>query len=271
MRAISTVLDVAVFLLLLSAAIGTLVVAPTGEPAPVTVDETATTLATTTTALDYDLHGDPRRAHGTVAVLLARAAVANATIGDYGLSPSESFLRGIRQTTRSRTPDHNRTQVVARWEPYRGAPLAGKITVGTSPPAGTDVTTATLTVTSPVESVGEAEGDAKDRDYCSVARVTAEAVTEALLPETRLAASAGAQSPTALVSAQRFQFLASALDVDIKNSLQRGNVTRANALVTNALADRFCRDMRERFASPTAAAKAGNTATVNIVVRRWDG
>ncbi len=271
MRAISTVLDVAVFLLLVSAAIGTLALAPTDEPDPVTVDDTATTLATTTAEIDYDLRGADRRAHGTVALLLGRAAVGNLTLDGHGVSTTEGFRQRVRETTLARTPDGNRTQVLVRWEPYRGAPLAGRISVGPHPPTGTDVTTATLTVPSPFEPAGLSASNVTDRGYRGVAHATAETVTDALLPDTRLEASAGERSPTAVVTAQRFQSLASVLGVDCENLLQRGAVSQAEAVVTDALADRLFRDMRDRFESPTTATRAVDTATVDIVVRRWTG
>ena len=66
MRAISTVLDVALFVLLVSAAVGTLTLAGPPTKADSSVDETADVLATSTLSVEYELRGQTRHAHGTV-------------------------------------------------------------------------------------------------------------------------------------------------------------------------------------------------------------
>jgi hypothetical protein len=270
MRAISTVLDVAVFLLLLSASVGTLAMIPDFQTGPVTVDDTATVLGTTTAKIEHGVRGSERRAHGTLAVLLGRAAVANSSIEGESLAPSRSDFGGqVCSTTRARIADPNRTNIAVSWEPYGGAPLRGSVTVGPAPPPAADVTVATLTVPSPAETHQEDALRVVDGGYQAVATVVANAVAETLLPGSRLEASASRQSPTAVVSSTRFRAFSAGLGLSVDSLLAEGKISTARNRVSQALADRFAADMRERFATPERAASAVRVGTIDVVIRRW--
>lgn len=270
MRAISTVLDVAVFLLLVSASVGALTLAPQHQPDRVTVDTTATTLATTTADVTYTLQGEQRHAHGTIGTLLARAAVERAVISGHPLSSSSQFVDRVRAVTRARISSPTRTQVIAHWVPYRGAPIRGRVTVGSAPPAGADVTVATLSIPAPFTPVPLAPPSDVNDTFHRLARVTASAIADQLLPKTRLEVSASSESPTAAITAHRFHVFASALDLELGAALQQGDIALARSLVTDALAETFAREMRSRFESPTAGRGAVRITTVDLVVRRWD-
>lgn len=270
MRAISTVLDVAVFLLLLSASVWTVAMIPDFQTEHVTVDDTATVLGTTTAQIEHDVRGSERQAHGTLAVLLGRAAVANSSLDGESLAPSRGDFGGhVCSTTRARIAEPNRTHVSVNWEPYHGAPLRGTVSVGPAPPPAADVTVATLAVPSPAETRQEDALGVADDGYRAVASVVASAVAETLLPDSRMEASASRQSPTAVVSSTRFRAFSAGLDVSVDSLLAEGGVSTARNRVSQALADRFAADMRERFATPGRAARAVRVRTIEVVIRRW--
>ncbi|MFC4549912.1 hypothetical protein ACFO3H_06315, partial [Halorussus sp. GCM10023401] len=146
MRATSTVLDVALCLLFVTASVVTLVGAPSErEPSRDTAETTAGVVATSTANVTYALGDErrPRTVHDTLAGLLATAAVTNATVEGHqrGLFPhSGGFRRAVARTVAAslrRTAirgatgrDDLRAQVVARWEPYWGSALRGRVTAG---------------------------------------------------------------------------------------------------------------------------------------------
>lgn len=269
MRAISTVLDVAVFLLLLSAAVGMLSLSPAGEPNPVESDDAATMLAATTADITYTLAGAERHAHGTVATLVAHGAVANVSIDGHSVRSSRSYREQLENVLYDRTPAANRTQMVARWEPYRGAPVSGEMTLGSTPPPGADVSARRLRVPGPAAPIQSTAKNLGADGYRDVAAVAAREVTSTLLPGTRVDASASRDSPTAAIAEERFRSFASALDVSVDAQLDAGDVSSARRQVTAALTDQFERDMRHRFDSPRRAAESLRTGTVDIVLRRW--
>jgi hypothetical protein len=74
-RAVSTVVDVSLAILLVSAAAVALVTIPPAEPDPPDPDATARTVLASTTTVSYG-QGDERVASGRVSTLLAHAALA---------------------------------------------------------------------------------------------------------------------------------------------------------------------------------------------------
>ena len=272
MRAVSTVLDVSLFLLLVSAAVGTLVLANPPEPTETDADETAELLASSTLSVEYDIRGETRRAHGTMGSLLARAATADASMNGRPLSSMDgSFRETVRTGVRERLAAPNRTRVVARWWPYRGAPLGGTVTVGPTPPPGTDVHTATVSVPAPVQDSAPAAVAAESAvgRYDAVARTVAAAVADGLLPENRVDASAVRESPTAIASAHRYRAVGRATDADVTGPLAAGAVETAHERAVDGLTAALAEDMREQFETPASAADAVRTGTVRITVRRW--
>lgn len=270
MRAISTVVDVTVFLLFVSAAVVTLTVAPGPEPEPVIVDDRAELLASSTADVEYTLWGSDRSAHGTVATLLAHAAVANATVDGRPVSAAEDdFLEEVSNATRRTLGPPNRTQVLVIWEPYRGAPVRGTVRVGAEPPPGRDVTVGTISVPGPVDPALEGELRTPD-GFHGVASVVARATADALLPAGQAALPSGRVSAASVVGSSRLATLAEATGVPIDRQLARGNVSAARQRVIAGLTARYKRDMRERFETPREAAEAVSAGTVRITVRRWE-
>lgn len=271
MRAISTVLDVAVFLLLVSAAVGTLVYADAPSQTATDADETAEVIASSTLSIEYDLGGETRRAHGTVGVLLARAAVANVSFGGTTSSLGHGdFAATVRAKTRSRLVAPNRTRIVARWTPYRGGLLQGRVNVGPSPPDGVDVHSATVTVPAPIPDSRRRAIGHSGEGHDGVAHHVAAATVDGLLPDNRIDAAAFRQSTAATVTTNRYEAITEVTGTDRSGLLASGSVRAAHRRVTADLARTFATDMRERFDGPVAAAKATRTGVVRITVRRWE-
>jgi len=269
MRAVSTVLDVAVFLLLVSAAVATVVYAPAPVESGVDAGETASVLATTTATVEYDIHTEHRRSHGTLATLLARAAVANTTVNGSPVTVlTDEFRAAVRTATREALVAPNQTHVTATWQPYRGAPVRGRVSVGSPPPAGADVAAATVRIPSPVDATAT-QTLSRLSGYRGLARHVARPVTTGLLPSTALDASLGQGTPTAVASSRRFRAFEAALGLTVDPELASRNVSAAHARVTAALAADFRVDMRRQFRSPGAARQALRTGIVTITVRRW--
>jgi len=283
MRAVSTVLDVTVCLLLVSAAVLVVALPETGPPPERTVDETATLLATTTGDVEYRLSTEAfeggatgtdthieesrwlhdRTRHGTVAGLLARAAVANATLDGRDVAPETvGFRRAVRDETRPLLPE--RTSVQVRWEPYPDAPLSGTIQVGEPPPAGVDTRVATLTI--PVPDFAERETDPA-RSYDAVATATATAIVKAMAP--RPAGELPA-SDRLIVRAtmRRYSVFASGSKPAAVDPTE-ADPARLEKRAIDGLAGRLAADMRAEFDTPAEAAAATEPGVVRIRVTRW--
>jgi len=291
MRGISTVVDTTLFLLLLGGAAATLVAgtASVGPPPSATdpADETAELLVTTTATVDYELTPTTpeadgvsyesragqfdRTAHGTTAGLLATATRSGAAIDGERLAPaSGGFERAVRNETR-RTVSRRGTAVgvTAVWEPYADAPMGHRIHVGPEPPATADVHAARHSVDSGVASADDrARAAARSDGFDGVARVVAATVVEGFFPPAETRVALRGDAPTDTLTAHRYRRVARLVDAPLLD-LRNGTVAPANRHLTDALADRFGTDMRDRFESPLAAARAVSVGEVRIVVRTW--
>jgi hypothetical protein len=289
-RAVSTVLDVGVCLLLVSAAVGTLAL-PSGAPEQATprADPAATVeaLATGAVSVSYDLDtgglaGDAARtsasgelarvAHGSYAGLLAEAAVENATLDGRELSgASDGFERQVRAAVRNVTrTTGGRTRVTATWVPYPGAPTRGVVAAGPRPPPDATVAAATMTVPSRFRASRErARHAARRNGYRGVALVLARTTVAGWFPpdDTRLALRG--DHPVDALLAQRYRRTATTLGTTVADPVRDLEPRRANARLVAALARRFEADLRSRFDSPDAAADAARVGEVRVVVETW--
>lgn len=270
MRAVSTVVDVTVCLLLVSAAVAALAVPAVQVPAA-GADETADALAKTTANVSVQTEaggraGHRRRVSGTHAGLLGRAALANLRLDGRPLTRTADEFRAAvaNETARVLAWSPQRTSVTAVWEPYGGAPLSGQIRVGSRPPRGVDVSTATLGVPVPVEDCSANASSAAD-DYDPVGRVVARCVVDVTLPRDAIEMP-DPSSPAGNASRRRLR----AYEGVLRSNGSEGDVETRVARVEAALAERLTADMRERFESPATAAAAVRTGTVRIVVRAWE-
>ncbi|NHN47449.1 hypothetical protein G9464_07550 [Halostella sp. JP-L12] len=275
-RAVSTVVDAALCLLLVSGAVATLVALPE-EPEPSradAADDAANAVGASTARVNYTLAaGDrdlERSAHGTLAEHLADAAVANASVRGRPLSnASDGFERAATALVAAELARPNGSVAVrARWEPYPDAPIGGEASAGVAPPPGADVHVATLTVPSGAAMNREDARSAADDGYRSVARVAAHGVVETLFPpeETALSLQDPATESATVARYRRAAGLfGSQVDVDGPD-----DVPRANDRLADALVDEFAGDLASRYDTPRAAADAVAVGEVRITVRAWE-
>jgi len=293
MRAVSTVLDVSLFLLLVGAAVGLVAVssAPSvdGPVAPTDpADEVAETLASSTARVNYslgpDLAGtewaplnaaeDPiltRSDHGSYAALLAEATVANGRLLREPLTiGGDEYASAVRDVTRRAIRLTNGSAAVrATWRPYVDAHLVGDVSVGGRAPPDVDVRTATVTVDSGFRTVrDEVRAAAEDEGFDGVAAVLANATVEKLFPEraTRLAVRSG--YPTAATAEARYAAVDDALD-GIDLAVEEDGVRQTNANVESALAEWYADDLRRIYGDPGVAAQNVRMDSVTVVVRTW--
>lgn len=281
----STVLDGVLCLLFISGAVVTVTTAtprePTGEGRAADV---ASTLATTTVPVNYTLTPRPgttnvdtpkrtarfdRTAHGTLAGLLARAAVARLTIDGERLSHARdgfgrAVVRAVGAAVRA-----NHTRVTAVWRPYPGSSIGGRIAVGSRPPPNRPVHAATVEVPSGVPTKrAAARRAARSRGIDGVADVVAEGIVSGVFPPDRTRIAAGGGSPTAALVRHRYRRGAARLGVTRPVSPASG-VEDTNDRLEAALSARIARDLRATNASAATAAEGVRLGRVRIVVRTW--
>jgi hypothetical protein len=248
-RAVSTVVDLTVCLLLISAAVGTLLIS---DPPSIdgTADDTAEQLAATTTNVTETGGAATRRAYGTHAELLSRAAVANLTLAGQPVGPTTEAFRVAVRARVERVLDRApvRTAVTARFQPYPDAPLEGRVTVGPAPPERATVSTARLSVPLPVRNEWTGSADSFD----GLARALSEVILRHTLPGTARSGPGSARPETRTRAYDRALGGSSA------------------AARRRALADLLSRDLGDRFATPEAAAEVLRPDVVRVVVREWE-
>ena len=288
-RGVSTLVDAAAFLLLVSVAVGTLAT-PTVAPDRVpSASASAERLSTVTANPHYSLAPGARRAneslvafdttegpefervaHGSVASLLADAAVGNATVGGRELTHTDDdFERTVRAAARNATT--RRVRVRAVWTPYPGAPVGGTVTAGPRPPPDARVGVTTLSVDSGVPAARErARSAARTDGYEGVARVVARTTVRGLFPPGKLRLALRDDYPVSALARYRYRRAGRLLGASVEGPTGEIEPQRANERLTRALAGRMERDLRERFERPEGAARAVRTGEVRIVVRRWE-
>ncbi|WP_440008820.1 DUF7284 family protein [Halomicrococcus sp. SG-WS-1] len=278
MRAVSTALDATLCLLLVSAAALTLVHADAPDrAAPDPAESVATTLTTATAQVNYTLStADGRRyrrsAHDTVAGLAAACAAGDVAVADAERARrTGGFERALDRKLRRFDVASDRTrrvQVVARWEPYPDASVAGRCVLGPSPPPDADVHAASVTLPSgmaPAENAGRPEGW---RTYGGVADAVARSVVRGLFPPGRLGVALRNRRTTPL-ALPRLRRLAALTDADVDGELAAGDAAGVRRELVDALAATVESELRARYASPDRAAASTAVARVEVVVRVW--
>jgi len=289
MRAMHAVVDALLFLLLVGAAVGALTV-PGERLGAGTADAATATLTTSTAEVEYTLapgarHADEtlvafpetegpefrRTTHGTLAELLATAAVGNVAIdGTQVTRTSDDLERSVRRETRNATRSGHRVAVRAVWEPYPGAPVAGQVRVGPRPSPTTDVWASTTTVDSGLPDARERAVTAAAQDgYGGVARAVAATVVRGLFPPAVTRLALHDDYPLDALVAYRYRRVAALTDASVADPVTAADTERANAELTDALAPRIEADLRSSYESPRAAARAVAVGEVRITVRVW--
>lgn len=258
-RAVSTVLDVAVCLLLVGAAAATLsgAVPDAGRAASADADPAAEELATVTAAVPTD---DGRTAHDTVAGHLARGGVLAATLDGRRVLDT-GYPGAVRETATDRSGD--RVHVTARWEPYPDAPLTGTVEAGREPPRTADVSATRLTVDSGIEPPSAAGS------FRRLAESLAEAYVSYLFPPERTRLRL-VDARTAPAAADRYRAAGDAVGASVGGAIETADAAGANDRLAAALADRLAADLREAYGTPEAAAESVRIGRVEVVVRRWE-
>ena len=288
----STVLDVAVCLLLISAGVVTLVSAesPADEPATTRADATVETLVTSTAGVNYSLAsgaGPARRVlgvdavpvksgpafvryrRGTYAALLGDAALAGVSFDGRRLVRTGDGLRAAVGNATARAIPLAGTQVVAVWRPYPDAPVSARASVGGTPPPGATVHAATVGVPSGVPPARGAALNASREGYGGVADAVTRAVVTGLFPPREADLALRDDYPASALVRYRYRRAAVLTGTSVGDALAAENASAANARLRAALSLRLEADLRERFDSPGAAARAIRTRRVRIVVRTW--
>ena len=214
-RAISTVADVSIAILLVVASIAVLAPSldtPEGDSQPTAAAQTADTLGASTLTLSYqldaalesadsDLVGDTDRyseasltgtSHAPVLGHLARATLFSLTPGGCRVETPEllpvlgtEFQRTLDERLQAELVDSSfETSVTAIWRPFEGSSFHGSVTVGQQPPPGVDTSLVTMSVPAEFPSIRTEAVAAVERGggYDTVASIAAGGVVEGLFP-----------------------------------------------------------------------------------------
>ncbi|WP_299266366.1 DUF7284 family protein [Halorientalis sp.] len=297
MRAISTVLDAALFLLLVGAAVSTLALATSPPPAANddAADGVADTLTTSSATVHYTLapgarHASSRvvefpvtdgstfqrTAHGTLASHLAAAALGGLTVRGQRVSHARAdYQRAVANATRNLTRGRaHLAQIRARWEPYPDAPVEGTFRVGPTPPPAATVHAETVVVASGLPSAREparrvTRQSGTTATFERVGAVVARRIVRGLFPPNRTRSALLGDYPVEGLVTYRYERLGRYLRANVTAQAVADNATGANDRLTVALGERLAADMRARFRSPGAAAEATSVGAVRITVRTW--
>lgn len=300
-RGISTVLDAAVFMLLVSAAIGLLYAGPQAgddaDPDPEVAAETATTLATSIETVEYapapngdrEDAGTERADRGTIAELLAETTVANARLDDEPLTRAPNHEAAVRNATLEtfrRAGPAARVQVKTQWQPLTGTGVRGGIVVGSSPPDDADVHAATTTVPvgtataarptvagrstgNPRWQTGSLADVAADSGCSGLGRALADRVVGTAFPPGPTEQALRAEGEPAELANDRYATAARAVGVGHDGFEDEVPARQRNERLASDLATRFATICRGGYDSPEAAAQRAAPGTVLVSVRTW--
>ncbi len=306
-RAVSTVADVSLALVIISAAVvmmGVFLQADPGTHEPMTADRSAETVAGMTVTARYNVSGVTehsttitpadteiewptdstafaRSRHDTMADLLAEAAIANATYGGKQPTvtdgPFEEAIDG-RFRTRIGGADTN-VHVTAIWRPYRGSSIEGIATAGPSPPVDADISSVTMTVPSGItlqNDVSTLHSRGEDR-----AEQLARRIVASQFPREEMVHSLESQGMARDIAVYRYYGFLDAVGTaadhdhtDDRDSLSRyaADPAELNEKIaidaSDSLADQMA-DEQRNFATDERFAGWLTIEDVEIVVRTW--
>ncbi|MFW5917986.1 MAG: DUF7284 family protein [Haloferacaceae archaeon] len=252
-RAVSTVADVTLALLLVVAAIGILATTVERNGAdhdPMAAEYTAQTIAAGTMNVTYDVEeavteyaslgdgdGDidysdtdlERLAHGPIGAHAAAVAVLNLEFDSDALGPEAGqgtvdlwvdgvdYERAVDEKLRTRLVASNfDAQVIAVWEPLDGGPLRGSAEFGQTPPPDVDVSATTFSVPVDVPSArAEVIEEGTDPgDFDVVASAVAGTVIEGYFPAERSQRALESAGVRHDLTAYRYRRMARILSTD---------------------------------------------------------
>lgn len=240
-RSISTVLDVSLALVLISASVLMLFVFAQSEDTqsnPVRADQTAETLAGTTASVEYsidevlendgeydsdifadvpeDSHYLDRSAHGSVTGLLADASVANVAFWDNRWTRAGiGFERAVNGVTLgSITGLNHSVRLNAIWRPHEGSGIVGEAAAGQAVPPDAAVNSVTFVAPSGMDSVTEKLEDEyqPDGEFDDTAEIVAEEVLGGLLPPEKMQRSLESTSTSRDLALYRYNRMSRVMD-----------------------------------------------------------
>lgn len=306
-RAISTVVDVSMALLLISASLivlGVFLLDGQPEQNRLEGERVANTLSSTTATANYTLAPvttDPafpgsgyapatleRQRYGTAASLLADAAVTSVRIDGQPLTRERiDFNDSVRGNVRDLlTGIETDARVVALWRPFDGASIQGNVTAGPQLPGDADVQTATVTVSSGVPAVNESRVEAAfgpSGDFEAVADLIADAMVRGYFPPAASQLELERDRFERDLLVYRYRRLASIVSseadpnldaTDPTNPLSRrgADATAVNDRLVDGLAEIVEADLRSTFepdVSGETLAEAVSTDEVTLTVYVW--
>lgn len=288
-RALSSVADVSLALVLVVAAIGIFVGfldTPRSNHEPPKTRHTADTLGASTLELSYslapvletksdavDLPGEDapydaadlrRTSHGPAIGHVARAAFGNTEFGTAGgtharpLAAGPGFTDALEERLAVSLVNSNfRTNVSAVWEPFEGSTFRGHVAVGPRPPSDAETTLIRVSASSELPNARAEAIDASrtvdndsTRPFHPVARVVAEALVNHTFATAQQDIERGGVDRAIIVS--RYLRFADALpDVGRSYEAVDGDFSRSHAN-TNALNALLIEQLASRFEATLA-------------------
>jgi len=285
----SVALDACLCLLLVSAAGVTVTSVPQEGPEPDRADAVTETLAATTVTVDYSLRPVPaqsetlrgssddravagpeyeRTAHGTLASLLARAAVRTIHVDGEPLSRTNAdFAMAVREAVRERLPA--RTQVVVSYSPYPGSHLRRELQIGPTPPPHADIHAATVRAPSGITSPEQPKTTAERSGFTGLGRRVADVLVSGLFPPEKGRLALAGDPPVDRLVSHRYARASSCYGVQTHDAIADGDTQAANDRLAAAMSERVALELKGRFDSPSEAADTLRLDTVKIAVRTW--
>jgi hypothetical protein len=306
-RAVSTVVDVSIALLVVVVSIALVVGALDGGGSthePATAPQTAETLGSSTFAVNYSLEpalaaadsewvDDPgeydddelvRTTHAPALGHLARAALLSVGVGagddQDQLVPLGYESRLDERLQTALVASSFETNVTAIWEPFDDASLGGTVSVGQQPPHWADTSLVRMTVPSGLASVREEALAAvgADDDYGVVADIVARAYVDGRfpLPETqRVLERDGPERDFAVYRYLQTVDLVSGADREhpaIDDNLEREEADAAeiNDHLVDRLGAQIETELAAAFDTASDAAAAVSTGELTVSITTWN-
>lgn len=258
-RGVSTVIDVGLALLLISASVVLigLHLNDTDESVDVQGSErTAETLSGTSTTVEFDRSvvtssenfEEPEGAtaamyrqttYGSGTGMLADAAVANVRIGgEQVLGYAPDYEDSVEAALIGRMVGSNhQLYALARWAPYEGSRIVGNVTAGERPPRTEDVTSTTITVSSGLPAVDKeqlaedvATAGTHEGAREEVGDAIARAVIEGYFPPEKSQYALERQGVSRSMKVYHYQQVRDALGDDFEDSRQLDTDTSGSVL-----------------------------------------
>lgn len=275
----SAALDACLCLLLVSAAAVTVTSAPDATPGTDRADAVAERLAAETASVEYTLRpaeanrsaAGPeyeRTTHGTLASLLARAAVSTVRVDDEPMTRTRAgFADAVVETVERRLP--GRTQVVVEFRPYPGSELGRVMTVGPTPPGDADVHAATVRAPSGVPAVESPAETAAGAGFDGLADAVAAKLVRGLFPPAKGRLALAGDPPVTTLVEHRYARASRLYGVRTADAVRQGETRAANRRLMGAVATRVRAELRDHFDSPEAAAGTLRLGDVKLSIRTW--